>query len=103
MIYIGAKTIQLVRIMFNKVNGFIRDHHGTKYLMLFGPEKYDAIFDNIRYLIKLKSSITYVDSLNYSKVKIVSDDDFPLGKILTMRNVIILITLAFDKNHNQHY
>ena len=95
--------MRLVRIMFNKVNGFIRDHNGTKYLTLFGPEKYDAIFDKIRYLIKLKSSIAYVDSLNYSMVKIVSDDDFPLGKILTMHNVIILITLVFDKNHNQHY
>ena len=92
-----------MRVMFNKVNGFIRDHNGTKYLMLFGPEKYDAIFDRIRYLIKLKSSITYVDSLNYAKVKIVSDDGLPLGKILTMHNVIKLITLVFDKNRNQHY
>ena len=103
MIYIGAKTIRLVGVMFNKVNGFIRDHNGTKYLMLCGPEKYDVIFDRIRYLIKLKSSITCVDSLNYAKVKIVPDDGLPLGKILTMHNVIKLITLVFDKNRNQHY
>ena len=32
----GAKP---VRIRFDKVNGFIRIYDGTKYLVLFGPEK----------------------------------------------------------------
>ena len=48
---IGAKPL---RIIFDKVDGFIRDYGGTKYLVLFGPEKYDAILDRIRYFIKLK-------------------------------------------------
>ena len=30
----------------------------TKYLILFGLEKYDAIYDRIIYLISLKSGIT---------------------------------------------
>ena len=30
--------------MFDKVNRFIRDYNGTKYLALFGSEKYNAIF-----------------------------------------------------------
>ena len=33
--------------MFNKVDGFMRDYHGTKYLLSFGPEKYDAIYNRI--------------------------------------------------------
>ena len=33
--------------------GFIRDYDGTKYLVLFRLEKYDAIYDRIRYLIGL--------------------------------------------------
>ena len=44
--------------MFEKVNGFIRDYDGTKYLVLFDSEKYDAIYDRIRYLTDLKSNIT---------------------------------------------
>ena len=67
--------------MFNKVDGFNRDYDGTKNLVLFGPEKCDAIFDKIRYLIGLKSCITYVDSHNYAKIKIDSDDDLHLKKI----------------------
>ena len=45
---IGTKPL---RIILDKVDGFIRDYDGTKYLVLFGPEKYDVIFDKIRYLI----------------------------------------------------
>ena len=44
-----------------------------EYLVLFGLEKY-AIYDRIRYLIELKSGITYVFSCNYAKTKIDSDD-----------------------------
>ena len=41
---IGAKSL---RIMFEKVDGLIRDYDGTKYLVLFGLEKYDAIYERI--------------------------------------------------------
>ena len=56
-------------IILDKVNGFLRDYNGTKYLVLFGPEKYDVMFYRIRYLIELNRDITYVNSLNYAKIK----------------------------------
>ena len=34
-------------IMFDKVDGFIRDFDGTKYLILLGLEKYDAFMIGI--------------------------------------------------------
>ena len=37
---IGAKPL---RIRFNKVDGFIRVYGGTRYLVLFGTEKYGFI------------------------------------------------------------
>ena len=40
------------------LNGFIRFYDGTKYLVFFGREKYNAIYDRIRYVIGLKSGIT---------------------------------------------
>ena len=45
---IGAK---LLRIRLDKIDEFIRVYDGTRYLILFGPEKYDAIFNRVRYLI----------------------------------------------------
>ena len=60
---IGAKTL---RIMFNKVNGFIRDYNTTNYLVLFGLEKNNAIFDRVRsYRIKKQYYICF--SLQFLK------------------------------------
>ena len=46
-------------------------------LALLSPEKFDTIVDRIRYLIRLKSGISYVFSHNFAKIKIDSDDDLP--------------------------
>ena len=51
---------------FDKVNEFIRLFDETRHLVIFGPEKYDAIFKRIGHLIGLKSVITYVISYNYA-------------------------------------
>ena len=66
--------------IFDKIDGFIRDYDGTKCLLIFRPEKSDAILDRNRYLIGLKRGITYVVSDNNSKLKIDLDDDSPLEK-----------------------
>ena len=64
MTYFGSyKTLIGVKplgIRYYKVNGFIRVYGGTIYLVPFGPEKYHAICNRIRYLISLKSGIAYV-------------------------------------------
>ena len=39
------------RIRFNQIAVFIRIYDGTRYLLLFGLEKYDDIYNRIRYLI----------------------------------------------------
>ena len=64
---ISAKPLP---IRFNKINGFITVYDGTKYLVSFGPEQYDAIFNRIRYLIGAKSGISYVISHYYAKIKV---------------------------------
>ena len=76
-----------LHIMLDKVDEFIRDFDETRYLILFGTDKYDAIsdrnrFDRNRHLIGLKSSITYADFLNYAKVKTDSDDNLHLEETL---------------------
>ena len=57
------------------VNGFIRVYDGTTYLVLFGPEKYDAIYSRIRYLRSV-NSICYFSQL--CKIKICSYDSKPI-------------------------
>ena len=54
---IGAKPLH---IRFDKLDGFITVNDGTRYLVLFGSEKCDSIYNRLRYLINLKNSITYI-------------------------------------------
>ena len=77
---IGSKPL---RITFNKTDGVIRVCDETRYLVLFGAEKYDFIdfiYNRIRYLTEVKSGITYVISHDYAKIKIDSYDSLPLEK-----------------------
>ena len=59
------------RIRFDKIDGSIKIYDETRYLTLFGSEKYNAIYDKIRYLISLKSSITYIFSYYFAKIELI--------------------------------
>ena len=80
---------------FDKIDGLIRVYDKTRYLVLFGVEKYDFIYNRIRYLIGLKSDITYI----FEKMKNDSDDDLPQEETLILHNVIILIKLVFQNHY----
>ena len=64
---VGAKPLH---IRFDIINRFIRVYDGTRCLELFGAEKYDFIYNTIKYLIGVKSygksygSMTYFISHN---------------------------------------
>ena len=47
----GAKPL---RIRFDKADGIVDIYNETRYLELFGPRIYNAIYDRINYLISEK-------------------------------------------------
>ena len=47
-----------LRIKFDEIDGFIKVYDGIRNLVLFGPKRYNAIYDRINYLIIEKSDIT---------------------------------------------
>ena len=78
-ILFGKKSL---RIRFEKVDRIIRAYAGTRYLVFFGPEKYDSIYNRISYLISQKSGITFAFSHDYAKAQIYSNYPLPLKKYL---------------------
>ena len=96
-------AVQKLPFRFDKIVGFIRIYDGTRYLILLGPEKYDAIYNSTRYLISLKNSIKYISSHHYVKIKVDSYDSLPIDKTLTLHNVIILIKSVLNKDINFYY
>ena len=79
-----------LRIMFDKIDGFIKNYDRSIYLVLFSY-LYEEICNKIKYLISEKSGIA--DSINYSfaKIRIDSYNSLPFEKILAFHNVIIFI------------
>ena len=57
MIYdISYKTLinsKPLQIRFDNIDRIIRFYDGTRYLRLSGTKRYDAIYDKVRYLIKI--------------------------------------------------
>ena len=82
---------------------FIRVYHGTRYLALFGLEKFDVISNRIRYLISQKVGIAYVFSHYYAKLKVNSYGPLPVEKKLTLHDVITLIKSVLNKDKNHYY
>ena len=97
---IGLKRLP---IRFSKIDGFIKIYDGSKYLVLLGPEKCNAIYDRIRYVISLKSRITYIFSQYFAKIKVDADDFLPIEKTWTLHNVIIYIKSVLNKDKNHYY
>ena len=91
-----------MRIRFDEIDGFIRIYDGTTNLLFFGSEKY-SIYNRIRYLISVKSSITFIISHNNAKIKVDSYNSLPLEKTMTFHNFIILIKSAWNKDKNSYY
>ena len=86
-----------LHIRFDKINGFIRIYDGTRYLALFGSEKYDAVYDRFRYLISLKSGITHIAAHYFVKIKVDAHCPLPTEKRLSLHNVVILIKSVLKK------
>ena len=92
-----------MHIRFDKIDGFIRIYDATRYLTLFGSEKYDAVYNKVRYLVNLKSGITYIFSDYSAQVKVDSYDFLSIGKKLTLHNVIIITESVVNKDKNHYY
>ena len=71
--FYGCKSIMY---LFDKIDKFIKIYDGSRYLVLFDPEKCDAVYDRIRYLISEKSGITYSISYNFARIRIDSFNSF---------------------------
>ena len=62
-----------------------------RYLALFCSEKYDAIYNRIRYLASQKSSISDFFFHQFAKVNVDSYDSLPIEKRLILHNVTTTI------------
>ena len=96
----GAKSL---RRRFDKIDGFIKIHDKIRYLVLLGYSCCEKICDKIKYLISEKSGIANNINHTFGRIRIDSYDSFPIEKILTFHNVIILTESVLNKNKKEYY
>ena len=83
-ILIGPKPLH---IRFSQVDGFIRVYYRSRFLVLFGINKYETIRNRIRYVIGVNGNIIYASLHYYAKVKVDFCNSLPLERTLTLHNV----------------
>ena len=81
----------------------LRIYDGTGYLRLFVSEKYEAIYNRIRYLISQKGGITCIFSHYFAKIKVDYYDSLLIEKRLTLHSVIIHIKSVINEAKNHYY
>ena len=91
-----------LRIRFDKIDGFIKICGGIRCLVSFSY-LHDEISNRIKYLINEKSSITDRINYNFAIIRIDSYNSLTIEKILTFRNVMILIKSVINENKNKYY
>ena len=92
--------MQILCILLDRVDRYIKEYHSTKYLALSCSNvKYEKNVDRIRYLIMLKSNILDVSFQKYTKIKFNLKVDLPLEKAFLMQNVVVLNRFVFNKNY----
>ena len=93
----GAKPL---RFWFDKIDRFAEIYDGIRYLILFAPERYNAICDRIKYLISEKCGIRYSINSSFARIKIDSYNSLPIEKTFT--SLIILVKSVVNKNENNY-
>ena len=62
---------KILRIRFDKIDGFIKSYDETRYLVLFGPKRYDEIYDQIKYIITEKVVLHTLYLIIMQKTKLI--------------------------------
>ena len=82
-----------------KIDGFIKLHDKAIYEVTFDYEWFDKVWDRIKYLINKKVVIQIAFIIILEK----SVPIFPIEKILTCDNVIILLKSVITQNKKECY
>ena len=112
--YITLKSLNHVNIdsenppylIFNNVDGYIEESNGNKYLVFASTDKnkevlkkYTKLWDEIKNEIKtINGGEPNEYKIDFMKIKFESDDDLPLGKILSILGMVILVRSVLQED-----
>ena len=93
-------------LIFNNVDGYIEESNGDKYFIFASTHKnkrvlknYTKLWDEIKNQIKTINNGEPMEcKKDFMKIKLESDDDLPLGKLLSISMIIVVDAVLQEEN-----
>ena len=111
--YEKINSVNPLYLIINKVNGYIEEKNGSKYLIFDSADKneevlkkYNELWDGIKNKIetinggKISKHSSAEYGKDFMKIKFDSDDDLPLKKTLKLHNMTIVVRSVFEVKAN---
>ena len=84
------------------IYGSVSEKNGNKFLTIdrggSALKKYDQVFAGIKHNIKKLDDYEVVYNTDYDKIKFLSDDSLPLGKLIYFPTLTVVIRCLFKQN-----
>ena len=107
--YVNIHSVNPLYLIFDKVDGYIEESNGNKYLIFASTDKnkkvltkYTKLWDKTKNLIEKINGEPGEYEKGFIKIKLDSDDDLILGKILSLHNMAIVVRSVFQED-NKYY
>ena len=103
---VKVNSVNPLYLIIVKVDGYIEEKNGNKYLTLVSANKneevvikYTELWNETKYLIKtINSGEAGEHEKDYMKIKVNSDDNLPLNKILKLHSLTMAIRSVFQED-----
>ena len=107
--YVNIHTVNPLYLIIDKVDGYIGEKNGNKYLILASTDKnnkaltkHTEIWDGIITVIEKINDKPGKCGKKLMKIKFNSDDNLPLYKTLRLHNLTIIVRSVFQED-NKYY
>ena len=106
---VNIHSVNSFYLYFDKVDGYIEKSNGNRYLVFASADenkeiltKYTELWNEIKNLIEKINGKSGEYEKVFIKIKFDSDDDLPLGKILSLHDLTIVVRFVFQEG-NKYY
>ena len=96
--------------IIGEVDGYIEGKNGNKYLTFASTDKnkevlkkYTELWDGIKSMIAKIDDKPAEYKKEFMKIKISSDDNLPLNKILKLHMLTVIVRFVFEEDAGKHY
>ena len=96
----NVNSVNPLNLIVNRVFCFAGEENGVKYLKIDKGDvlnKWNQVFSGIKYHIGKLSSEEVVHESDYDKIKFVTNDSLPLGKLVYFPTLTVVIRCVFKQ------